>query len=351
MKKILVLGCGGSAGINFIKSLRLPSEKIKIVGVDTNKYYLEMSPVDKRYLIRHKKGEELNYINKINKVIELEGIEFIHAQPDPEVKIISDYRQKLRTKVFLPSKKAINISQDKWLTHQTLKKATIPVAKTFKLSGESSLKKAFNEIDGSIWLRASKGAGGRASLPVDNFEAAKAWINYWSPKGLKWENFLASEKLDGQEVSWVSIWYKGKLICSQGKERLEWVQSGLSPSGVTGTTAIQKTVHNNRVNKIAIDTVKTLDSKPNGIYVVDTKENKSGIPCVTEVNPGRFFTTSLFFSTIGINMPLIFVKLAYEEVIPKVSSTNSTPAEIYWVRIPDGGPVMIKDNKWTFTEI
>ena len=50
-------------------------------------------------------------------------------------------------------------------------------------------------------------------------------------------------------------------------------------------------------------------------------------------------------------MPLIFVKLAYEEVIPKVSSTNSTPAEIYWVRIPDGGPVMIKDNKWTFTEI
>ncbi len=351
MKKILVLGCGGSAGINFIKSLRLSKEKIKIVGADTNKYYLEMSPVDKRYLIRHKKGEELNYINKINKVIELEDIEFIHAQPDPEVKIISDYRQKLNAKVFLPSKKAINISQDKWLTYQTLEKARVPVAKTFKLSDEVSLKEVFIEIDGTVWLRANRGAGGRASLPVDNFESAKAWVNYWSYRGLRWGNFLASEKLDGREVSWVSIWYKGKLICSQGKERLEWVQSGLSPSGVTGTTAIQKTVHNDRVNKIAIDTVKTLDSKPNGIYVVDTKENKSGIPCVTEVNPGRFFTTSLFFSTIGINMPLIFVKLAYGERIPNVSLINNTPADIYWVRIPDGGPVMIKNNKWTFTEI
>ena|SRR3989338_1043215 len=351
MKRILLLGCGGSAGINYIKSLRLAKEKFYIVGVDINKYYIEMSPVDKRYLVEHKKGEEEAYINKINQVIKNENIEFVHAQPDPEVKIISDHRSNINSKTFLPSKKAIDISHDKWSTYTTLSKAGVPVAKTLKITGIESIKEAFRECGETLWLRATRGAGGKASLPVKTIEQATMWMDYWKTKGLTWSDFLASEVLTGKEVSWLSIWKDGKIVCSQGKERFEWVNTGSSPSGVTGTTAIQKTVHDEKVNEIATQTIHTLDNKPNGIYVVDTKENKAGVPCVMEINPGRFFTTSLFFPTAGVNMPYIFTKLAFGEEITKVAPYNSVEKDIFWMRIPDGGPVMVKDGQWSSIKI
>lgn len=347
MKRILLIGCGGSAGINFVKALRLCKEKIYIVGVDKNKYYLEMSPVDKRYYIPHTSGQEKDYISKINFIIKKERINFIHAQPDPEVKILSDFRELIQTKYFLPSKEAVSISQDKWQTYITLKKDNVPVAKTYQIDKKQDLKKIFKNNREILWLRARKGAGGKASLPVKKYQQAVMWIEYWLGHGLKWNDFLVNEFLPGNEVSWLSIWKDGKLICSQQKERVEWVQGSISPSGVGGTTAIQKTVHYPNINKICTRTVLAVDDRPQGIFVVDTKENKNKTPCVTEINPGRFFTTSLFYATLGINMPHIFVSLGLNLPIPKVSRYNSTQKNVYWIRIVDGGPIMVKNEQWS----
>jgi hypothetical protein len=60
------MGCGGSAGINFVKALRLAKKKIYIVGVERNKYYLEMSPVDKRYIVQRKNNKE--YVAKLQQI-------------------------------------------------------------------------------------------------------------------------------------------------------------------------------------------------------------------------------------------------------------------------------------------
>lgn len=350
-KRILLLGCGGSAGINFVKALRLAKEKIYIVGVDKNRYYLELSPADKKYLVKHEPGEEREYVNEIIKIIKKEKIDFVHAQPDPEVKILSEYREQIPANTFLPSKFAVEISQDKWKTYQQLKKHNVPVADTIRVENAESLRKIFQNNRKILWIRASRGAGGKASLPVTSLEQAKVWIEYWLERGLKWNDFLVNEYLQGKEVSWLSIWKNGKLICSQQKERIEWVQAGISPSGVTGTTAIQKTVQYPNVNQICTATVLAVDTNPNGIFVVDVKENRRGIPCITEINPGRFFTTSLFFATAGINMPKIFIDLGLNLEIKKIKKYNSVPSNIYWIRITDGGPVMIKNNAWTFQKI
>lgn len=347
MKRIIVLGCGGSAGINYIKALRLAPEKFYIVGLDVNKYYIEMAPVDKKYLVSHPRGEELSYIKTLNQIIKDEKIDFVHAQPDPEVKILSDYRDQINAKILLPSKKAVDISHNKWSTYETLATAGVPVAKTIQIRDEESLKPAFEQISKPIWLRASRGHGGKASLPVTTIDQAKMWILYWLEHGLKWEDFLASDTLTGREVAWLSVWKEGELICSQGKERVEWVESDLSPSGVTGTTAIQRTISSAKVNEVGTQTVKAIDKSPEGIYVVDTKENKDGVPCVMEINPGRFFTTSLFFAAAGVNMPYIYTQLALGETPVPTNQYNGLPEDIYWMRIPDGGPVMVRDQKWT----
>ena len=59
---------------------------------------------------------------------------------------------------------------------------------------------------------------------------------------------------------------------------------------------MQKTVHYDAVNKTGTEAVLSIDSKFSGIASVDLKENAAGVPCVTEINPGRMFTTSYFFS-------------------------------------------------------
>lgn len=345
-KKVLLLGCAGSAGINFIKSLYL-NNLIEVVGIDINKYYLEMVPTRKKYLIIREKGKEDEYVRKINKIIKEEKIDFVHAQPDTEVKILSDYRDNVVAKTLLPSKRAIDIFQNKWKTFQILRSHNISVPQTYSLTHENSLKNIFAHRKDLLWIRSNKGAGGKASLPVKTYAEAVAWVNFWMGRGLRRTDFSVSEFLPGREISTLMIWHDGKLICSAQKERIEWLQSNVSVSGSGTTTAIQKTVHDESVNTLCTRTIKAVEKKPQGVYVVDAKQNKNDIFCVTEVNPGRFFTTSLFYPTAGVNMPYIYVALGLGLPIPKVKQYNSLQENIYWIRIADGGPVMVKRDEWT----
>lgn len=343
--RILVLGAGGSPGVNFIRALRLGKEKIYVVGVDINKYFLEIAPVDKKYLLSDRKDKD-DYVKDLIKIIKKEKIDFVHAQPDGEVKTISDHRDMLGAKTFLPSKNAVDVFQDKWRTFQELTKNNLPAPLTRQIRDARNLKRILKDNREILWLRAQKGAGGKASLPVKTFDQANMWIKYWLNKGLSWDDFLISELLPGREVSWLSIWKDGKLICSQQKERMGWVQGSISPSGVGGTSAIQKTSSYKIVNDICTKTILAVDKNANGVYVVDVKENKTGTPCVMEVNPGRFFTTSLFFATAGVNMPLMFVKLGLNMPVVKTKQYNALQNGLYWIRVTDSNTGIVKGERW-----
>jgi carbamoyl-phosphate synthase large subunit len=49
MKRIMVTGSGGVAGVNFVRSIRVAREKIFIVGTDYYPYHLEWSDLDVKY--------------------------------------------------------------------------------------------------------------------------------------------------------------------------------------------------------------------------------------------------------------------------------------------------------------
>lgn len=344
--RVLILGSGGSPGINFIKALQLSKQPLYIVGTDVNKFFLELAPVDTKYVIRHQ--DEQQFVRDIIRIVKKERIDFIHSQPEEEVRILSKHAAEIPARMFFPDIQTIDIFQDKWKTHLALSAAGIPVAESVHLSGERSLQDTCKRYTGkTLWIRATKGAGGKASLPVTSYEQALMWIRYWFDKGLSWDDFVASDYLPGKEVSWLSLWKEGTLICSQQKERYQWVQANISPSGVGGTTAIQRTTHYERANQIGYDTIRAVDPQANGVFVVDMKENVKGVPCVTEVNVGRFFTTSLFFAAAGVNMPYIYVCLGMGLPIPHVAQYNAVEKDLYWIRVPDGGPVMIKEGNWT----
>ena len=350
LKRILCTGAGGPAGINFTMSLRAAPEKITLVGTDSNEYFLNLAITDSRYLVPRAKDPA--YIDKLNEIINKEKIEFFHAQPDIEVEVVSENREKLDAPVFLPSKAAVVACQDKLESARVWRKKNVPVARTLEVRKDEDIDRAFAEFGSPIWVRARHGAGGKGSTPADNRETAVAWINYWKSRGVDWE-FIAQEHLPGRNIAFHSLWKDGELVVSMARERLEYIYAYLAPSGITGTPAVQKTVHYDAVNKIGTEAVLSIDSKFSGIASVDLKENAAGVPCVTEINPGRMFTTSYFFSFASkvlrkdyfANIPYLYTKLAYKESIPAIPKYNVLPADVQWIRHMDAPARLVKDGK------
>jgi carbamoyl-phosphate synthase large subunit len=333
----MVTGAGGSAAFNFVKSIRETKEPLYIVGTDCSEYHIHLArEVNSKYVIP--KAREVDYIQKLNEITDKEEIEFLHAQPDIEVARISEEREKLKAKVFLPDKRTVRICHDKFKLIQHLNDQNLPAAKHILIENEGNIKAALKEFGGKIWLRAIRGAGGRGSLPVEKFEHAKAWVDYWNG----WGSFVAEEYLPGRNIAWQGLFKNGELITSLVWERIEYIISHVSPSGITGTPSVARIITNEKVNKTAVEVAYSLTEKPNGIFSIDFKENKSGVPCVTEINPGRFFTPSYMYVKAGINLPDIYLKLAFDEPISNLPKFNAFKRKILWIRGIDIEPVAVE---------
>jgi carbamoyl-phosphate synthase large subunit len=357
MKRILVTGAGGAPGANFISSLRLvKGESFYIVGADINKYHLELTRgLDAKYILPT--VDSPNYLEKLNEIIEKEKIDFVHSQPEQEVLFISKNKDKVNAKTFFPKPETLAITNDKAVLNQLFQKNNIQVPRAYHIKNESDIQMAFDNLlrfQDKVWLRATHGAGSRASLPVNTMLQATGWIDYWTKmKGLKISDFMISEFLPGGEFAFQSIWHEGELITSMVRKREEYLFGNLFPSGQSSSPSVAITVHRDDINELATKAIKLADIKASGIFCADIKENKDGVPCLIEINAGRFFTTSNNFSTAGLNMPYYYVKMALEgiESLPKLPKYNGIPAGWYWVRLMDMGYKLVKGEKWTSIEV
>ena len=70
------------------------------------------------------------------------------------------------------------------------------------------------------------------------------------------------------------------------------------------------------INDIAKRAVYAIDKNPSGVFSVDMKESADGTPHVTEINPGRFLSSSVhFFHKAESLVPYLYIKIAYDEKI------------------------------------
>ncbi len=356
MKRILVTGAGGSAAYNYIESLRKnpKGEKFYIVGGDISRYHIELSDLDQKYILP--KVSDPNYLKKLNQLIKKEKIDFIHCQPDVEVEFLAKNRQKVKAKSFLPDQRTVEICQNKMEFNKILSQAGIKMPEAYYIDSEKSLEAAMKKLlknHEKVWLRAIRGAGARGALPVKKVEHAKMWIDYWREmKGLGYGDFMVSEFLPGAEYAWQSLWFNGELLMSQARERIEYIFGNLTPSGQSSSPSVARTVCNKAINEMAYQAIKTIDPKASGIFCADIKTNKDGIPVLIEINIGRFFTTSFFFSEAGVNMPYYYTKLGLEGKIEhNKKQFDNLAADLYWVRMIDMGYKLVEDGKWTSQKI
>jgi len=333
--KVIVTGAGGAASIGFCHSLYDADTNYEIIGVDRDKYHLNLAKVDHRYLVPSAKDPD--YIEVLNYIIEKHHPDFLHSQPDVEIEVLSDNREKFKVKTNFPSKETVRICVDKWQSYKKWKDAGVKVPATLFIRNRQDLLSAFKNLGKTIWLRDIKGAGGRGSLPTSNFKEACAWIDFCAG----WGHFNAAVLLSPRTTTWSSIWDNGKLIVAQTRERLYWEYCSNSSSGITGLTGTGITVDDEAVTDVAIASIYAIDPVPHGIFSVDMTYDFDGVPNPTEINIARFFTTHYFFTCAGVNFPDIFIRtslgLPVEELSKKI---NPLPEGLAWTRGMDIKPVL-----------
>lgn len=353
MRRILVTGAGGSPAANFVHSLRLAPEPFHVVGTDVNKYHLELAPVDARYLLP--RADDPGYLDALNALIEREHLELVHPQPEQEVRLLSERHDDVGARTFLPSAEAVALCQDKARFASQLAEAGLPTPRFARAESEESLRAAtasILEARGQAWVRAVRGAGARASLPVTTPEQAVSWARYWVAKrGLAIEDFMVSEFLPGREFAFQSVWSDGEIVTSAARERLEYVFGHLMPSGQSSSPSVARTIHREDVNDLASRAVLAVDAKATGVFCVDLKEDEDGRPLVTEINAGRFFTTSNFLAEAGANMPYSYVRLAFGEDVDGLPPYDAVEEGLYWVRMVDMGFKLVREGEWSSTPV
>lgn len=342
----MVTGAGGNASQNFVASLRMAAPDAHVVGCDTAPYHLQAADVAARYLVSP--CREPGYIDQINRIVERESVDLIHPQPDVEVQALSAARRRLAAALFLPADDVVVRCADKQLTHEALAAAGVASPASRQLDSFAELEAAIEAVRTGprVWVRATRGAGSRAALPVETADQAASWIRYWVElKGLSVADFMVAEFLPGREFAFQSLWHDGELVTSMARERLEYVFGNLMPSGQSSSPSIAMTVHEPAVNEVGAAAVRAVSDRPSGVFCVDLKCDGGGAPKVTEINCGRFFTTNNFFSAAGANMPYDYVCLGLGRSIPERPRFDALDAGLYWIRGMDRAPVMVRDGE------
>lgn len=340
VKHILITGAGGSPAANFIRSLRMSGEDFHFIGVDSDKFCLQRAETDERYLVPS--CREPDYLDVLNEIIRRSGAEFLYSQPDVEIAVLSENRETVACRMFLPSKVSIRVCQDKFLSYEKWRDAGLIVPQTMMIGSEDDLRGCFRKYGPKIWIRETKGAFGKGALPTSDYDQAKAWLDFH--KG--WGRFCGAECLEPESVTWQSIWKNGELIVAQSRRRLYWEFANRAPSGVTGLTGTGVTMADPELDQLAQKAIFAIDPKPHAIWSVDLTLDKHGVPNPTEINIARFFTTHQFFSAAGLNMPYIFVKLGFDESPPPIlKKINPLPVDLAWVRGMDFEPVLTTMDK------
>ena len=335
MKRVLVTGAGGSPATNFVRSLRAAPEPVHLTGTDADPYCLLRAETDTRHLVPP--AGDPAYLDVLNAIVEREDVGLVHAQNDAEVAFLSEHRDQVAARLFLPARETVRACQDKFRSYESWKAAGLPVPETVMLRSEEDLQAAFERFGGALWLRATSGAGGRGALPVQDYDTARSWLEF--QKG--WGSFTAAELLEPDSITWMSVWRDGELVVAQGRKRLYWELSRISPSGVTGVTGAGVTIADPALDELAEAAVLAIDPHPDGLFGVDLTYDRDGIPNPTEINVGRFFTTHQFFTALGVNLPYAYLKLAFGEPPPAFPRRrNPAPEGMVWIRGVDFEPVL-----------
>jgi hypothetical protein len=347
VKRILVTSAGSGASNNLMQGLRRCEPPVFLVGTSIDRYCLARSRADRNYLVpRADSGAP--YVEALERIIRREAVDLIVPNNDIEVPFVSGARDRLRTRTFLPAHETIELCQDKLALAEFLAKRGIRVPETHPIEKPERAGEVFARFGrpDRLWCRMRRGGGSKGSLPVKDPEQLRFWVRYWTemrgvPEGL----FVLCEYLPGRDYAMQSIWDKGELVQAKACERLHYLFGALMPSGSSSTPRVARLIDDPVLNEICVATVRAVDPRATGLFCIDFKEDAKGLPCVTEINIGRFLMITPIFDAVGRhNMAELYLRLAFgerPEVSPEERFGDIGSEETYLIREIDNEPEIL----------
>ena len=346
-RRILVTSAGGGASNNLMKGLRACSRPVFLVGTSIDPYYLARSRADRNYLIpRADSGEP--YLEALERIVARESIDLVIPNNDVEVPVVSAERGRLGARTYLPAHETIELCQDKLALTRHLVRQGIRAPETCLIETPEQAAELFARFGRPdlLWCRMRRGGGSKGALPVKDPEQVRFWVSYWTEmRGVPEGMFILCEYLPGRDYAVQSLWRDGELIQAKACERLDYLFGGIMPSGSSSTPRVARTIDNPRINEVCVETVRAVDPRATGLFCIDLKEDREGVPGVTEINIGRFFMITPLFDRVGRHsMAELYVRLAFGErpaIAPEERFGDIGSEETYLVREVDNEPEVL----------
>jgi biotin carboxylase len=315
--RVLVTGAGGAAAGNLIRDLRAADPSLVVVGCHDDRFALAKSPADRNWLVHA--ATHPGYVASLGRVIARERVGVAIPTSDAATLAMSRARAEIACRLFLPAAETIALCQDKYVLARRLSEAGVSVAETYAVGDLDDVESAFARLarHPAVWCRVRSGAGSVGAVPVRRAEQARAWIAYWEEmRGVPAAAFTLSEYLPGRDFSAHSLWKDGRPLLTKTCERLSYFVAGGSPSGTSSVSALSKTGQHPEVAAVCVAAVRAVDAHATGVFNLDLKENAAGMPCVTEINAGRFSSGPGLFDLTGKHhMSALYLRLALGEPV------------------------------------
>jgi predicted ATP-grasp superfamily ATP-dependent carboligase len=306
----MVTGAGGSAGYNVTTCL-LHADHF-VLGVDTDEHMIHLSPADATSTASRPGWADL--VGRFD-------IDYILPQPEQDVQWLAKQGPH-NLPHLLPRSETVELCADKLRLADYLAELA-PPSFAYPL-GFEPVEELIQRHGGKMWMRARRGAGAYAALPVHNAHEADAWKLWWNTEhDLGTKDFMLSEYLPGQEYTWQGVYRSRILLGDFARERV----TPMIKQGFSGTPSVARSSMQASVMGNGREVVRRLKFK-NGVIGVDMKCDSGGVLRVTEVNT-RFYTTTLFPAALGINLP--------DALVTGQGTKGSYEEGRFWVRQPDAG--------------
>jgi carbamoylphosphate synthase large subunit len=314
-RRLLVMAAGTGACNNLVRSLRAGAAGVYIVGCNEDRFTLKQSGADRLYLIPPVTAAEFE--SALLWLLDHEKIDLVIPSGDGDVLALSRLRDKLGSRCFLPNAQVIGLCQDKLELTRRLAARKVPVPATYAVTGLDEVGAIFKQLGRPrpIWCRVRAGSRSLGAAPVNTVRQARAWIRYWEEmRGIPADRFTLSEYLPGRDFMCMSLWRDGRMVLVTTFEKLSYFGGESHPSGTSSLSSLAKTIIDDRLVEISRRAIRAISPKASGAFSIDLKENAEGVPCITEINAGRFFIGMTAFDLVSKhNVSTTYVSLALGE--------------------------------------
>lgn len=305
-RSVVITGIGGSIGLDIARCLRADSS-LRLIGCDSNPWAVRQAAplVDVSVLVPRVDTNPAGYWGTLSQLVSEQSASFLFLNADAELQAYAETEPDLPCASTALSPRLSGLFLDKAATFQAIGSSEF-CAKTITVETDEEVDAVFRTLVGPLWLRASKGSGGKGSLEVQDADEAKAWMQYWTRRGKDYE-WLLHEYLPGANVNWTGLFHGGRLEACAAMERTSYYLGDNTASGVSGQVGHGVTVDPKRYTELCVPAIGKLEATPRGIFSVDLRFDSHGYPRITEIN-ARFAGRPYLYMRAGVNLPLAAIR-------------------------------------------